>query len=149
MRKIIDTDIWPALNHCDDCIQFEALSFYKKTQGSQANNAGLAPETEARFQAAEEAAKELETKLLELQDANIALEKTNELNEYALVAQEKELLDQQFLDLEEQLSLLQTESEEKDTELEEMKNFRMAYLEEQYKMHAMFKDSLLVRYGKK
>ena len=141
MEKMIKADIWPSLNHCEDCVQFEALDFYKRGDSSAGLDTGLT--------AAEDAAKALEAKLIELQDANIALERTNELNQYQIEEQQKAMLEQEFSDLEEQLLKLQNQSIEKEDEVEEMKNFRMAYLEEQYKMQSMFKDSLLSRYGQK
>mgnify|MGYP001452136881 CR=1 FL=1 len=144
MEKIIKADIWPSLNHCEDCVQFEALDFYKrgnKKDGFESSDMGLT--------AAEDAAKALEAKLVELQDANIALERTNELNQYQIEEQQKELLEQEFSDLEEQLKELQNQSKEKEDKIENMKSFRMSYLEEQYKMQMMFKDSLLSRYGQK
>jgi len=142
MEKMIKADIWPSLNHCEDCVQFEALDFYKKgIQNDTSSDIGLT--------AAEDAAKALEAKLIELQDANIALERTNELNQYQIEEQQKAILEQEFADLEEQLKELQNQSTNKESEVEEMKSFRMAYLEEQYKMQMMFKDSLLSRYGQK
>ena len=77
MEKMIKADIWPSLNHCDDCVQFEALDFYRR--GSKK---GETPSSEVGLTAAEDAAKALEARLIELQDANIALERTNELNQY-------------------------------------------------------------------
>ncbi|MAX10134.1 MAG: hypothetical protein CMG13_04665 [Candidatus Marinimicrobia bacterium] len=144
MEKMIKADIWPSLNHCDDCVQFETLDFYRR--GSKK---GENPSSEAGLTAAEDAAKALEARLIELQDANIALERTNELNQYQIEEQEKTLLEQEFADLEEQLKELQNQSFEKEDKLEDMKSFRMSYLEEQYKMQMMFKDSLLSRYGQK
>ena len=44
---------------------------------------------------------------------------------------EKTLLEQEFADLEEQLKELQNQSLEKEDKLEDMKSFRMSYLEEQ------------------
>ena len=36
IEALIKADIWPALNHCDDCIQFEIKEFFKKgTKNSQ------------------------------------------------------------------------------------------------------------------
>ena len=30
MDAIIKTEVWPALNHCNDCVQFEVKDLYKK-----------------------------------------------------------------------------------------------------------------------
>ena len=145
MSTIIKADIWPSLNHCADCVQFEAMDFYHRGNKKVGENFS----SDTSLSAAEEAAKALEAKLIELQDANIALERTNELNRYQIEEQEKAILEQEFADLEEQLKELQSQTSIKENEVQEMKNFRMSYLEEQYKMQMMFKDSLLSRYGQK
>jgi len=146
-------DVWSGLNHCQECIVFEAMAFQDDSMKKEglADN-GISSDVEERLKAAENAAKQLESTLLELQemqDANIAQERTIELQEYELAQQKQQLLDDQFIELEEKLRELEFEREEKEDAYNQMKDFRMNYLEEQYKMHATFKDSLLTRYGQK
>ena len=154
MRSEI-VEIWREINFCEECINFIPLKFRSdepndiKGNGSQAL---FSPEMEERLSTAEKTATQLEATMLELQelkDASIAQERTIELQEYEISQQQQNLLDEQFLELEEQLNQLQNENQEKNSALEDMKTFRMQYLEEQYKMHSVFKDSLLTRYGQK
>jgi DNA-binding transcriptional MerR regulator len=147
-------EVWREINFCDECITFVPLEF--QSEINQANGDGIAigidPEIEERLSAAEDVASKLEATMLELQeikDANIAQERTIELQEYELSQQKQQLLDEQFSELEDQLSELQKENQSKNNELEDMKSFRMQYLEKQYDMHRDFQDSLLIRYGQK
>ena len=153
MRSEI-VEVWREINFCEECINFIPLKFRSEegnVEGS-ATQTLFSPEMEERLSQAEKMASQLEASMLELQelkDANIAQERTIELQEYELSQQQQKLLDEQFLELEEQLNQLKNENEVKDNALEDMKTFRMQYLEEQYKMHEFFKDSLLTRYGQK
>jgi len=164
MQFIIKTDIWPALNHCDDCIQFEVKELYKITDSkseSGASEAELkileeklkelqeAKEIQAENEVLSTRFEELELKLQEITDANIALERTVELAKYELEEKEKELIEQEQIDSEENIQIKAQEIEQLKTKIERAQDLEMQYYKEQYALQNMFRDSLLKSYGQK
>tara|TARA_B100000927_G_scaffold285627_1_gene275974 strand:+ start:50 stop:1489 length:1440 start_codon:yes stop_codon:yes gene_type:complete len=164
MQFIIKTDIWPALNHCDDCIQFEVKELYKITDNkseSGASEAELkileeklkelqeAKEIQAENEVLSTRFEELELKLQEITDANIALERTVELAKYELEEKEKELIEQEQIDSEENIQIKAEEIEQLKTKIERAQDLEMQYYKEQYALQNMFRDSLLKSYGQK
>jgi len=164
MDAIIKTEVWPALNHCDDCVQFEVKELYKSGDGESASGANAAElaELEERlkeFQGAEEVQaenqelsqrfEELELRLQEITDANIALERTVELAKYELEEKEKELIEQEKEESFEDIQAKAQEIEELKLKIEKAQDLEMLYYKEKYAIHNAFQDSLLKSYGQK
>jgi len=164
MQFIIKTDIWPALNHCEDCIQFEVKELYKIGIGNSAGgpNEDQLAELEKKlkeFQDAKEIQvenqelsqrfEELELRLQEITDANIALERTVELAKYELEEKEQELIEQEKEESEEDIQVKTQEIEELKIKIEKVQDLEMQYFKEKYAIHNAFQDSLLKSYGQK
>ena len=164
MQFIIKTDIWPALNHCEDCIQFEVKELYKIGNGDSAggpNEAELAElekklkefqdakEIQVENQELSQRFEELELRLQEITDANIALERTVELAKYELEEKEQELIEQEKEESEEDIQVKTQEIEELKIKIEKVQDLEMQYYKEKYAIHNDFQDSLLKSYGQK
>ena len=164
MKYIIQTDIWPALNHCDDCIQFEVKELYKITDRSSESGASEAElkileeklkelqnakEIQAENELLSTRFEELELKLQEITDANIALERTVELAKYELEEKEKELIEQEQIESEENIQMKAQEIEQLKSKIERAQDLEIEYYKEQYALQNMFRDSLLKSYGQK
>ncbi len=164
MTFIIKTDIWPALNHCYDCIQFEVKELYKISDNKSDTGASEeelqiledklkeiqnAKEVQAENKVLSTRFEELELKLQEITDANIALERTVELAKYELEEKEKELVEQEQIESEESIQIKAQEIEQLKTKIERAQDLEIQYYKEQYALQNMFRDSLLKSYGQK
>ena len=164
MSFIIKTEVWPALNHCDDCVQFEVKELYKpgsSASSSGANNAELeelekklaefqdAKAVEQENQELSQRFEELELKLQEITDANIALERTVELAQYELEEKEKELIEQEQEQSYVDIASKTEEIEELKLKIQKAQDLEMLYYKEKYAIHNAFQDSLLKSYGQK
>ena len=164
MQFIIKTDIWPALNHCEDCIQFEVKELYKIGIGNSAGGPNgdelaeleeklkefqNAQEIQVENQALSQRFEELELRLQEITDANIALERTVELAKYELEEKEQELIEQEKEESEEDIQVKTREIEELKIKIEQTQDLETRYYKEKYKIHNAFQDSLLKSYGQK
>ncbi|MBI89567.1 MAG: hypothetical protein CMG60_05710 [Candidatus Marinimicrobia bacterium] len=164
MDAIIKTEVWPALNHCDDCVQFEVKELYKSAGGESSSGANAAELAELEeklkeFQGAQqiqaenqklsERFEELEMRLQEITDANIALERTVELAQYELEEKEKELIEQEKEESSEEIEAKAQEIEQLKLKIEKAQDLEMLYYKEKYAIHNAFQDSLLKSYGQK
>ena len=117
--KLIKTDIWPALNHCDACITFEILKFYKPggvhssiTTGQDDEKLRAAEKTAAEARAL---AQELRNQILALEEAEAQREKAaaekeaKRLEEEA--AREQAILENKFIEYEARIKELEAASD--------------------------------------
>ena len=164
MDAIIKTEVWPALNHCNDCVQFEVKELYKSDDGTMASGASEAElaeleqklkefqdakEIQAENQELSQRFEELELKLQEITDANIALERTVELAKYELEEKEKELIEQDKEESEADIQEKAQEIEELKSKIERAQDLELLYYKEKYAIQNAFQDSLLKSYGQK
>ena len=164
MDAIIKTEVWPALNHCNDCVQFEVKDLYKNDDGQMASGASEAElaeleqklkefqdakEIQAENQELSQRFEELELKLQEITDANIALERTVELAKYELEEKEKELIEQDKEESEADIQEKAQEIQELKSKIERAQDLELLYYKEKYAIQNAFQDSLLKSYGQK